>query len=359
MRRTLLLIPLLLAAGLLLAAPFAQSASSSVVVAELYAGGGNSGATYANDYVTLLNHGSTAVDLTGWTLQYASAASTSWQSTALSGSIQPGRYYLVQLASGGTAGAALPAADATGTTNLANAGGKVALVRDSTALACGASAGSCAGSSSIADLVGYGSATDYEGAAAAAAPTNTTAIARGNAGCTDGDDNAADFATSTPSPRNASAPATSCAVATTSTTTTTTSAASASQGAAVDVQVQPVLSIALERSSISFGAAVAGDTPAPVSERVTVLSNDAAGYTVGIHRTAFTPADLPLAVAVGTGPLSPIPVAPSADLVLATTSAPSVPGGDVLPASVGFSAPLPVVGPGRYAATITFTVIGR
>jgi len=88
-----------------------------------------------------------------------------------------------------------------------------------------------------------------------------------------------------------------------------------------------------------------------------VLSNDASGYTVGIHRTAFAPADLPLAVALGAGPLTPIPVA--ADLVLVTTTTPSVPAGDVLPASVGFSAPLPVVGPGRYAATITFTVIGR
>jgi len=361
MRRTLLFVPLLLAAGLLLAAPFAQSASSSVVVAELYAGGGNSGATYANDYVTLFNRGSTAIDLSGWTLQYASAASTSWQSTALSGSVPPGRSYLVQLASGGTAGAALPAADATGTTNLANAGGKVALVRDATALSCGASAGSCAGSSSIADLVGYGSAADYEGTGAAAAPSNTTALARANGGCIDSDDNAADFATAPPAPRNSSASSTSCTATTTSTTTTTTttSSASASQGAAVDVQVQPVLSIARERASISFGAAVAGDIPAPISEHVTVLSNDAAGYTVGIHRTAFAPADLPLAVALGAGPMTPIPVAPSADLVLATTAAPSVPAGDVLPASVGFSAPLPVVGPGRYAATVTFTVIGR
>jgi Lamin Tail Domain len=357
MRRTLLLLPLLLAAGLLLAAPFAQSASSSIVVAELYAGGGNSGAAYANDYVSLLNRGSTAIDLSNWTLQYASAASTSWQATALSGSIQPGRYFLVQLASGGTAGAALPAADATGTTNLANAGGKVALVRDATALSCGASAGSCAGSTSIADLVGYGSAADYEGAAAAAAPSNTTALARANAGCTDSDDNAADFATSAPAPRNSSAPATSCTVTTTSTTTTT--GASASQSASVDVQVQPVLSISLERSSISFGAAVAGETPAPISEHVTVLSNDAAGYTVGIHRTMFSPADLPLAVALGAGPMTPIPISPSADLVLATTAAPSIPAGDVLPASIGFSAPLPVVGPGRYAATVTFTVIGR
>jgi hypothetical protein len=349
---------LTLVAALVAATSAQGSGSGSIVVGEIFAAGGNSGAPYTNDYIELFNRGASAVSITGWTLQYASATGTVWASTALSGSIPAGGHYLVQLASGGTAGAALPAADATGTTNLANAGGKVALVRDSTALACGATAGSCAGSSSIADLVGYGSATDYEGSGAAAAPSNTTALARANAGCSDSGDNAADFATAPPTPRSSASPATTCAV-TTTTTTTTTTAASAAQGAAVDVQVQPVLSIALERSTISFGAAVAGDTPAPVSEHVTVLSNDAAGYTVGIHRTTFAPADLPLAIALATGPLTPIPVAPAADLVLASSSAPSVPAGDVLPASVGFSAPLPAVGPGRYAATITFTVIGR
>ena len=54
------------------------------------------------------------------------------QATPLSGSIAPGRYYLVQLASTAAVGAPLPAPDATGTTNLAASGGKVALVQDAT-----------------------------------------------------------------------------------------------------------------------------------------------------------------------------------------------------------------------------------
>ena len=40
--------------------------------------------------------------------------------------------------SGGATGASLPTADATGTSNLAASGGKIALVHDTTALACGA-----------------------------------------------------------------------------------------------------------------------------------------------------------------------------------------------------------------------------
>src|SRR5689334_5180081 len=149
----------LLATAVLLAAPAAHAATASVVISQVYAGGGNSGATFANDFVELFNRSSSPVDLTGWTVQYASAASASWAATALSGSIQPGHYYLVQLASTAAVGAPLPTPDATGTSNLAASGGKVALVRDATALTCGATAGSCSTDPLVADLLGYGAAT--------------------------------------------------------------------------------------------------------------------------------------------------------------------------------------------------------
>ena len=92
------------AVGALLSAPFAHGATSNVVVSQIFAGGGNAGASYTNDFVELFNRGTAPVDLSGWTIQYASAASTSWQATALAGSIGPGRYYLVQLASTASVG---------------------------------------------------------------------------------------------------------------------------------------------------------------------------------------------------------------------------------------------------------------
>src|SRR3954463_12877820 len=117
------LLSLLSALALPLAATSARgSGSGSLVVGELYAAGGNSGAVYANDYVELFNRGASPVAVDGWTLQYASASSTSWQSTALAGTIPAGGRYLVQLASGGANGAALPTADATGSSNLAATG---------------------------------------------------------------------------------------------------------------------------------------------------------------------------------------------------------------------------------------------
>src|SRR4029077_726713 len=105
------------------------------------------------------------------------------------GSIGSGLYYRTQLASTGSVRSALPAAGATGATNLASnggqgaaprarAGGKVVRAGGAAALTCGAAAGSCPSDSLIEDLVGYGSATDYEGAGPAPALTSTTPAPR-------------------------------------------------------------------------------------------------------------------------------------------------------------------------------------
>lgn len=358
------LLLVLLFAGALLVAPAARSASSDMVVSQVYAGGGNSGASYTNDFVELFNRGATAIDLSSWSIQYASASGTAWQATALSGSVQPGRYYLVQLASAAAVGAPLPAPDAIGTSNLAVSGGKVAVVRGPAPLTCGASAGSCSADPLVVDLIGYGSATDYEGAGPASALNSTTAALRAAGGCTDTDANSSDFAAAAPTPRNSATAAAPCAGGPPPT-------GSVSQSAAVDIDIQPVLSIALERQSISFGNAISGDTPAPVSERVTVSSNNAAGYALSVHRAAFLPADLPLGLTASApsggqigpqltnGAMAPIPIAPAADLLIGTTAARSAQAGDVWPTNVGFVSPLPVVAPGRYSTTVTFTVIGR
>jgi len=351
MHRIRLLATLLLT-GALLTAAVARGATANVVVSQLYAGGGNSGATFTNDFVELFNRGSGAVDLTGWTVQYATAAGTTWQTTALSGSIEPGRHFLVQLASAAAVGAALPVPDATGTTNLAASGGKVALVSDGSALACGAWAGSCSANPLLQDLVGWGTAADYEGAGPAPALSNTTAAVRTDAGCADTGSNADDFTEAAPAPRNSTAAAVSCSAG-------PPPATGLSASAGVSADVQPVLSLALDHPSLSFGNVVAGQTPAAISEGVTVVSNDAAGYALTVHRSAFVPADLPLGISSGSGALAPIPIAPVADLLLGTASAQSAAAGDRWPTSVGFTAPIPAVGPGHYTATITFTVIGR
>jgi predicted extracellular nuclease len=362
-RAVALLLVIVVAAVGAFAVPSARGASADLVVSQVFAGGGNASAPYANDFVELFNRGSTSVDVSGWTVQYASGTGTSWQVTPLSGSVGPGRHYLVQLASGGTVGAALPTPDATGTSNLAVSGGKVAVVRTSAALGCGASVGSCSAVADVVDLVGYGSASDYEGAAAPSID-NTTAETRTSDGCLDTDANDADFAAAAPSPRNSGAASVACG-------TEPPPAGGASEGATVDVDIQSVISIALERPAVRFGNATTGSTPTPVSERVTVVSNNAAGYSVTVHRTAFQPTDLPLGVA-GTAPtggqigpalaggaVAAIPVPPTSDLLVGTTAARSGTAGDVWDTRIGFTAPLPSVPAGRYTANVTFTAVGR
>src|SRR5262245_27058272 len=79
----------------------AHPLSPTAVLTPIYGGGGNGGSTYRNDFSELFNLGSTPVDLTGWSVQYASAGGTSWSVTPLTSVIlQPGHYYLVQEAAG-------------------------------------------------------------------------------------------------------------------------------------------------------------------------------------------------------------------------------------------------------------------
>ncbi len=352
----------LVAGVVLLVAPSARAASPDLVVAQVYGGGGNSGATYQNDFVELFNRGGSAVDLSGWTVQYASAASTSWSATALTGTIPAGGHYLVQFASAGSVGLALPTPNATGTTNLAATGGKIAIVHDTNALSCGASAGSCSAVAAVHDLVGYGSATDYEGSGAAPALSATESSLRAGSGCTDTDVNSADFTAGTPAPHNSSTAVGTCG---------SSSSPGVSQGASVAVDLQSVLALSLEKSTLSFGTAAAGQTPASVGEKVTVTSTGANGYSLSVHRTAFSPADLPLGIGstapsggqlnpvLGGGALAAVPITPAADLLIGTTSAPSAGSGDQWPTSIGFVSPLPVVPAGHYTSTVTYTVIGR
>jgi predicted extracellular nuclease len=184
--------------------PLAQPAaalSTTVVISQLYGGGGNTGATFRNDFIELFNRGGAAVSVTGWSVQYASSAGTSWAATSLSGTIQPGQYYLVQEAQGAGGTTNLPTPDATGTIAMSATGAKVALVNSTTAL----TGSGCPFSGTVVDFVGYDGANCAE-TTATPALTNTTAAIRKNAGCTETDSNVADFDTGAPAPRNTSSP---------------------------------------------------------------------------------------------------------------------------------------------------------
>jgi predicted extracellular nuclease len=204
-----------------LTAPPALAVSQSIVVSQVYGGGGNSGAPFTHDFVELFNRGTSPASVGGWSLQYASPTGTglfganAGQLTELPDvTLAPGQYLLVQEAAGATPAAPLPTPDVIDATPIAMGagGGKVALVDTTTPLGCNGGSTPCppAALARIVDLVGYGTANFFEGTGPTPAPGNTTAAVRGAGGCTDTDQNAADFAAAAPSPRNTASPQSPC-----------------------------------------------------------------------------------------------------------------------------------------------------
>ncbi len=189
--------------GACLAMLMAFPGNTQVVISQVYGGGGNSGSVYQNDFIELFNPTNATISLAGWSVQYASAAGTAWQVTPLSGSIAPGHYYLVQQAAGAGGTTPLPTADAVGSIPMSATSAKVALVSSTTAVS-----GACP--TGVADLIGFGSTSCFEGSGSAPAGTNSTALIRINNGCTDNNNNAADFVSGVANPRNSSSPANSC-----------------------------------------------------------------------------------------------------------------------------------------------------
>jgi len=176
-----------------------------VRISQLYSGGGSGTppVTYKEDYLELFNNSSSAVDISGWLLCYAS--STGNFGTSLSFTIpdntviQPCSYLLIGCGTVGTAGADFPvAADlvmASGP-NMSATSGKIALV------SVGPVGTTTCPAGTVEDFVGYGTANCAEGTAAGAL-SKTTGAVRLNGGITDTDDNSADFTIVTdPVPHN-------------------------------------------------------------------------------------------------------------------------------------------------------------
>jgi predicted extracellular nuclease len=201
-----------LAAALAFAAP-ASAASPNLVVSQVYGGGGNTGAPYTHDFIELFNRGSSDVTLGGKSLQYASATGTgnlganAGQLSELPAvTLAPGQYFLVQEGAGAGNGVPLVADHVDPTPiSMAAGAGKVVVAEGATTLGCNGASAPCTAEqlARIIDLVGYGNANFFEGAAAAPTLDNASSASRAAGGCQDSDNNGADFAGGTPAPRNA------------------------------------------------------------------------------------------------------------------------------------------------------------
>jgi hypothetical protein len=184
-----------------LAAPaFADPGGTGVVINEVYGGGGNAGSHFRSDFIELDNPTGSAVALDGWSVQYRSAAGTTAQLTALTGSIAPHGHYLVQESTGASGDQIpLPTPDATGTIAMSATGGVVILSSAATGIT---TQGNLVGVAGVVDAVGWGSTTtSFEGTGPAPTTDNTTSVSRTNAA--DTDQSSADFTKGAPTPENA------------------------------------------------------------------------------------------------------------------------------------------------------------
>jgi uncharacterized protein len=181
---------LLLVAAIALPLQFAAGQGSQIVINEVYGGGGNSGAAFNYDYVELFNNGSTAVDISGWSLQYASATGAFTNTIITFGAgtfLQAGEYFLIRAGTQNAAvGAPLPNVTHIGAgVNMSATAGKVRLINDIAI---------------VQDLVGYGAtANEFEGTAPAPAGSNTLSIQRVPDGF-DSNNNNTDFQALAPTP---------------------------------------------------------------------------------------------------------------------------------------------------------------
>jgi predicted extracellular nuclease len=191
---------------------FSAEAQTGLVISQIYGGGGNSGATYTNDFIELYNPTAAAISLSGLSVQYASATGTSWNAATLPAvSVAAGHFFLIEAAAGSTTAQALPTPDfvltlsnvsQTFVINLSATAGKVALVNTTTPITV-----ACPTGATILDFVGYGTTANCsEGNAPAPTTTsNAQSIVRTVPGV-DTNVNAADFSViSPPNPRNSGA----------------------------------------------------------------------------------------------------------------------------------------------------------
>ncbi|MDD4521268.1 MAG: endonuclease [Bacilli bacterium] len=176
----------------------ADSSGAEIVISEAYGGGGNTGATYKQDFVELYNNSSSNINLNGYCLYYASATGTFSSYTSLSGTILAKSYFLIQEAAGSGGTTNIPNADVAGTIAMSATAFKLALTYSTTAP-------TSASDANVIDFVGAGSTADQrEGTVNAPAPSNTNSIARtiSDGIAVDTDQNSADFIAGTPTPMN-------------------------------------------------------------------------------------------------------------------------------------------------------------
>ncbi|HXI25371.1 MAG TPA: Calx-beta domain-containing protein [Pyrinomonadaceae bacterium] len=193
----------------------AQSvADSNIVISQIYTRGGETGAIYQNDFIELYNRSNSVVDINGWMLHittfegsFPSVVGVRFVSSS-SIPILPGMHMLFTFTTGGANGQPLNGDFPVPFVSLGSAGGQIVLLGKDKNLPAGCPASPDL-TGAVIDYVGYGTATCFEGTVTLA-PAATKSLTRINGGCTDTNNNLADFSFADPNPRGLTSPIVQC-----------------------------------------------------------------------------------------------------------------------------------------------------
>lgn len=199
----------------------AQSiADSNIRISQIYTRGGEAGSAFQNDFIELFNRGNVEVDINGWSLNIKNFSGTP-PNIQLSASgikffnpngivIGPGKHFLIKFGGSGTAGQSIPNPDANlNPMPISDTGGEIALIAKDQTLPFSYCPAAPDLTGVVVDYVGYGIAICYERTVTLAPPPDKS-LTRIGGGCTDNNDNLADFSFATPNPRARSDAATPC-----------------------------------------------------------------------------------------------------------------------------------------------------
>ncbi|UUW88561.1 ExeM/NucH family extracellular endonuclease [Pimelobacter simplex] len=245
----------------------ANPGGTGLVIREAYVNGGSANASYVDKFVELYNPTASAISLSGKSLQYRSPTGTGNASgvVALSGTVAPGKTFLVKGGSNGSNGTALPTPDQIATGLNPGAGGGTLYLTSGTTATTPADAG-------VIDKIGWGNSNSPEGTASTG--NSVTLSYQRAANGADTDNNAADFSTAAPTPQNASSG--------TSEPTTVTATNPGAKSATTGAAITP---ITLQASG---GTAPYTWTAAPLPAGLTLTGNSISGTPTAAGVTNVT-----------------------------------------------------------------------
>ena len=201
-------------------------ADSNIRISQIYTRGGESGAAYQNDYIELFNRGNVDVDINGWSLNISNFAGTppniQISSTGIKLSnpngivIAPGKHLLIKFGGSGSGGQPINNPDINlNPMPISEVGGQIVLIAKDKTLPLSYCPAAPDLTGVVVDYVGYGTAICYEGTVTLA-PGPDQSLTRVGGGCTDNNNNLADFSFATPTPRTRADAATPCGAQTSS-----------------------------------------------------------------------------------------------------------------------------------------------